>query len=384
MPEQRRSSSRTGSTPKDALKSHRDGTREAEPAAEAAEQAGPVTVRRRWREFVRRRPVVAWAGVATLLGAVALAAFQLGAPRLPEGDAIVEIPQGATFRDVVGILEAGQVIGQPLLFTAQARLRGLDRSVKAGTYRIRRGAPHRHVLELLAQGRVVTHPMTIPEGWTLDAMAARIAAVAGTDSASVAAMMRGQSHARWELPGPGLEGYLFPDTYRFAEGVADDRVVAAMIDGYRRYWTPDRRARLAASGLTERELVTLASIVQAEAGRQDEMPTIASVYHNRLRIGMPLQADPTVLYALTDSLGGHRTRLLYAAIDSVADHRYNTYTHSGLPPGPIGAPGAAALDAALAPDSTAFLYFVAAGDGRHIFSRTLREHNNARNRIRRR
>ena len=343
-----------------------------------------MTVRRRWREFVRRRPVVAWAGVATLLGAVALAAFQLGTPRLPEGDAIVEIPQGATFRDVVGILEAEQVLGQPLLFTAQARLRGLDRSVKAGTYRIRRGAPHRHVLELLAQGRVVTLPMTIPEGWTLDAMAARIAAVAGTDSASVAAMLRGQSHARWELPGPGLEGYLFPDTYRFAEGVADDRVVAAMIDGYRRYWTPDRRARLAASGLTERELVTLASIVQAEAGRQDEMPTIASVYHNRLRIGMPLQADPTVLYALTDSFGGHRTRLLYAAIDSVADHRYNTYTQSGLPPGPIGAPGGAALDAALAPDSTAFLYFVAAGDGRHIFSRTLREHNNARNRIRRR
>ena len=380
MPEQRRSSSKTGSTPKDASKPHRDET----PETEAAAEGGSASARWSWREFARRRPVAVWAAAAALLAATAFAAFQLSAPRLPEGNAVVKIPQGATFGDVVGILEAEQVIARPLLFTALARLRGLDRSVKAGTYRIRRGAPHRQVLEILAEGRVVTLPMTIPEGWTLDAMAARIAAVAGTDSATVAAVLGGESHTKWELPGPGLEGYLFPDTYRFAEGVAAERVVAAMVAGYRAYWTPERRALLAASGLTERELVTLASIVQAEAARESEMSTIASVYHNRLRIGMPLQADPTVQYALSDSLGGRRARLLYAAIDSVSDHRYNTYRWPGLPPGPIGAPGAAALDAALIPDSTDYLYFVATGDGSHIFSRTLREHNNARNRVRRR
>ena len=181
------------------------------------------------------------------------------------------------------------------------------------------------------------------------------------------------------MPGPGLEGYLFPDTYRFAEGIRIETVIATMTEAYRNYWTPQRRDQLEASGLTESELVTLASIIQAEAVFTSEMPTISSVYHNRLRIGMLLQADPTVLYAL----GGHRPRLLYAAMDSVADHPYNTYTHAGLPPGPIGAPGAAALDAALAPADTDYLYFVARRNGEHVFTRTLREHNNARLQVRR-
>ena len=125
-------------------------------------------------------------------------------------------------------------------------------------------------------------------------------------------------------------------------------------------------------------LVTLASIVQAEARTPDEMPVIASVYHNRLARGQLLQADPTVLYAL----GGHRTRLLFAAMDSVADHPYNTYTHAGLPPGPIGSPGTAALDATLNPAQTDFYYFVARPDGTHVFSRTLAEHNQAVARLR--
>jgi len=119
--------------------------------------------------------------------------------------------------------------------------------------------------------------------------------------------------------------------------------------------------------------VTLASIVQAEARRADEMPRIASVYHNRLRLGWLLQADPTVLYAL----GGPRPRLLFAAIDSVADNPYNTYRQPGLPPGPIGAPGEAALEAALHPAAEPYLYFVARLDGTHVFTRTLAEHNRA-------
>ena len=334
------------------------------------------------RRVVGRRPVVASGGLATLVVAITAAVFLLTAPDLPGGEAVVEIPQGATFQEAVAILEAEQVIGRPMVFRIYARVRGLDRSVKAGTYRLRRGAPYSEVLGILTDGRVVTYPMMIPEGWTLDGMAGRIAAAAGSDSAAVAEILDGESHSQWEVPGPGLEGYLFPDTYRFAEGVGVERVVAAMIHGYRSYWTPERRELLAAWGMTERELVTLASIIQAEAGNMREMPTISSVYHNRLRIGMLLQADPTVMYALTDSLGGRRSRLLYAAIDSVADHPYSTYHHPGLPPGPIGAPGAAALDAALAPDSTDYLYFVAGPDGSHIFSRSLRAHNNAINRIR--
>ena len=334
------------------------------------------------RKFIARRPVVACGGLVTLVVAVAAAVFTLTAPELPGGEAVVEVRQGATFRDVVGILESEQVIGRPTVFRIYARLRGLDRSVKAGTYRLWRGAPYGETLGILTDGRVVTYPMTIPEGWTLDAMAGRIAAAAGSDSVTVAEILDGASDSDWNVPGPGIEGYLFPDTYRFAEGVGVERVIAAMVDGYRGYWTPERRELLAASGMTEQEVVTLGSIVQAESGNAREMPTISSVYHNRLRAGMLLQADPTVQYALTESFGGRRSRLLYAAIDSVADHPYSTYHRPGLPPGPIGAPGAAALDAALAPDSTDYLYFVAGPDGSHIFSRSLREHNNAINRIR--
>ncbi len=297
-----------------------------------------------------------------------------------QGEAIVDIPYGTSFQDVVGILESGHVIVRPRLFGIYARLRSLDRSVKAGVYRLPRGARFGEVYTALSQGHVLTSPVTFPEGLTIRSMAGRIAAAAGSDSASVADALDGQElHLSWDVPGPGLEGYLFPDTYRFAEGVGHERVVSAMIDRYKRYWTPERRERLADSGLSEREAVTLASIIQAEATLTSEMRTISSVYHNRLRIGMLLQSDPTVLYAL----GGHRRRLLHAAIDSVADNPYSTYAHAGLPPGPICAPGADALDAALGPAETDYLYFVATPDNTHVFTRSLREHNAARQRIRR-
>jgi UPF0755 protein len=154
-------------------------------------------------------------------------------------------------------------------------------------------------------------------------------------------------------------------------------MLEAMVARYHAIWTPPRRALLDSLGRTEAEAVTLASIVQAEARRSEEMPRIAGVYVNRLRLGMLLQADPTVLYAL----GGYRERLLFAAIDSVATHPYNTYTQAGLPPGPIGSPGEQAIDAALHPTGD-FLYFVAWPDGTHLFTRTLAEHNEAVGRAR--
>ena len=185
--------------------------------------------------------------------------------------------------------------------------------------------------------------------------------------------------ARAGVPGPTLEGYLFPETYRFAEGVEPAAVLLEMADRYREYWTLERRARLDSLELDERALVTLASIVEEEARIAEERSIIAGVYSNRLEIGMLLQADPTVQYAL----GEPKERLLYTDIDRVADHPYNTYTHAGLPPGPISSPGAAALDAALYPADVPYLFFVAEADGSHVFTRTNREHINARNRIRR-
>lgn len=292
----------------------------------------------------------------------------------------VTVPEGATFQQIVDTLADRELVGSERLFGLYARFRGDDREIRAGRYELRRGQSWDAILSTLTSGRVLTDPVTIPEGFTLDLIARRLGEVTGRDADSLAAALREEGRAAaLDVPGPGLEGYLFPDTYHFAPGSGLDAVLKAMADQYRAFWTPERRRTLDRLEMSERQVVTLASIVQAEARKVEEMPVISSVYHNRLRLGYPLQADPTVLYAL----GGPRERLLYAAMDSVADHPYNTYTHPGLPPGPIGSPGAAALDAALEPADTDYLYFVAYPGGEHIFSRTLAEHNRAVARARR-
>ena len=296
------------------------------------------------------------------------------------GPVEITVPDGATFSQVTDTLVARGLVGRPLFFRIYAKVRGDDRSVRSGSYSFEAGTEWEALLDDLVVGRVQTIPMTVPEGFTLKQMAPRIAEVTGQSEEAVLARLQGEEiETAWSVPGPGLEGYLFPDTYRFAQGAPFDAVLGAMIGQYRGYWTPERTARRTELELSEREVVTLASIVQAEARKFEEMPTIAAVYHNRLRRGWPLQADPTVLYAL----GGYRARLLYAAIDSVADHPYNTYALTGLPPGPIGAPGADALDAALTPADVDYMYFVANPDGSHAFTRTLAEHNRAKARSQR-
>ena len=286
----------------------------------------------------------------------------------------VTVPSGATLSEVVDSLSSHSVIRAPGLFQVYARVRGEDRRIKAGRYEFNVGTSWGEALGRLTRGEVMTVPLTIPEGFQLRQMVDRISEVTGHPTDSVAAFLTSERLVdRYDLPGPTAEGYLFPDTYRFARGVEPGRVVDAMIGRYRDAWTPERRSQLATLGMTEQEVVTLASIIQAEARKFEEMPLISGVYHHRLRIGWLLQADPTVLYAL----GGTRERLLYAAIDSVSDNPYNTYTQSGLPPGPIGAPGEAAIDAALNPVND-YLYFVAWPDGSHVFTRSLVEHNRAK------
>ncbi|MDX1568365.1 MAG: endolytic transglycosylase MltG [Longimicrobiales bacterium] len=291
---------------------------------------------------------------------------------------MIHVPRGAPFSTVVDTLEARGLVDWATPFHLFGRLRGADTDIRAGSYVFPRDASWNRILGDLTEGRVQTLPVTIPEGLTLREIAPRLAPIAETTEDSALATLQDSELARaLDVPGPTLEGYLFPDTYRFAPGVGVPFMATAMVVRYEAYWTAGRRARLDSLDWTERELVTLASVVQAEAARTEEMDTIASVYHNRLDRRMRLEADPTVLYAL----GGHRERLLYPAMDSVADNPYNTYTHRGLPPGPIGSPGEDALDATLWPAETDFLYFVAQpgtlGGGGHVFSRTLAEHNRA-------
>jgi UPF0755 protein len=285
------------------------------------------------------------------------------------------VPPGASFHQVTDTLVARDLVGSPRLFRVVARIRGNDRELKSGQYNVPADIGWRALLDRMVEGRVVTVPLTIPEGWTLPQIADRISDVTGGDAGQVLDELAAEGlEARWEVPGPGLEGYLFPDTYRFAPGASLDSVIGTMVARYRSLWTEERHSRAEELGFSERDAMTLASIVQAEARRSEEMPIISAVFHNRLRIGYPLQADPTVQYAL----GARRSRLLYADIEEVADHPYNTYTRPGLPPGPIGAPGEAALEATLNPADVPYLYFVARPDGSHIFTRTLQEHNRAR------
>jgi UPF0755 protein len=266
------------------------------------------------------------------------------------------------------------------LFKLYARVRGATGSVKPGTYAFRRNTAWSAVLEELDAGRVLNTRLVNPEAWDLRGIAPRIAEVTGQTADSVLQVLFDTASARrFDVAGPTLEGYLYPATHSFPVEAPLDTVIARLIAPYRRVWTDERRARAQELGMSEREVVTLASIVEKEARRREEMPLISAVYHNRLRIGYPLQADPTVQYAL----GVHQQRLLYAHIDSVADHPYNTYRNRGLPPGPIGSPSALGIDAALNPADAKYLYFVARPDGTHIFTNSLEEHNRAKAAVRR-
>jgi UPF0755 protein len=292
----------------------------------------------------------------------------------------VRIPDGETARGIADALDEAGLVRFPRAFTLYARLRGSSGSLKAGLYRFPARASWADILGMLERGEVVTFPVTIPEGFNLREIAPRVAAMAGVPADSVLTLTRDSAFAaRLGVPGPTLEGYLFPDTYHFAEKTPPDRILETMTARYRAFWGPAELARRDSLGLTERELVTLASIVEKEARVGEERPVIAGVYLNRLEIGMLLQADPTVQFAL-DSV---RARLLYRDIEQVAENPYNTYTHAGLPPGPIASPGEAALRATLEPADVPFLFFVARPNGSHEFTRTEREHINAKNRIRR-
>jgi UPF0755 protein len=314
----------------------------------------------------------------TSLGLIATSCATLGMAACGMDEQVhpieVTVPAGTTFDSVLDTLVTRGVVDGRRRLRFYARVTGADRRIRSGRYALVPGASWGEILETLTSGRVMTFGLTIPEGFTIADMVPRVAETVERPAEMVRALLTDpNAHQRWDVPGPGLEGYLFPDTYRFASGVALEVVIEAMVTRYQAAWTSARVSRLEMLDMSENALITLASIIQAEARRVEEMQTISAVYHNRLRLGYRLQADPTVLYAL----GKWRERLLFAAIDSVADNPYNTYTRRGLPPGPIAAPGEAAIHAALYPADESYLYFVARPDGSHIFTNSLEEHNRA-------
>jgi UPF0755 protein len=285
------------------------------------------------------------------------------------------VPASSGLSAVADTLAAREIVPSASRFKIYARGKGAAARIQPGVYEVRRGTDYSEILRKLTTGDVVKTRVVIPEGWTVQQIAPRLATAAGIPADSALKLLQSDDAAkRRKVPGPTLEGYLYPATYVFPLGTPVDRMVDQMVARYRRIWTPAMRAQAQALGMDEREVVTLASIVEREAKVWSERPTIAAVYHNRLKVGMRLQADPTVQYAL----GGNRARLLYRDIDSVADNPYNTYRHAGLPPGPIASPSTGAIQATLQPAAADYLYFVARPNGTHVFTRTLAEHNAAK------
>jgi UPF0755 protein len=269
-------------------------------------------------------------------------------------------------------LEAAGVIGSAKLFRVYAKVIGRDRNIKAGTYLIDRGSSWNAVIEALVAGKGIVFTVTIPEGWDLKTIIPVVSETMKVSAASLDSATRDTALIRrLAIPTPTLEGYLFPETYLLPEGSAALPIVRRLVAEFERRWKTDWNAQLEKLGMTRHQVMTLASIVEKEARVAAERPIISAVYHNRLKRGMLLQADPTVLYAL----GRHENRVLFRHLEVKSP--YNTYRNVGLPPGPIASPGIASIEAALFPADVPYLYFVAHPDGHHEFRATLREHNEA-------
>jgi UPF0755 protein len=335
-------------------------------------------------------------GSLALVAAVAIATLRLpaviittdevrgqGPIPVEETTVQVQVAPGTSSAAIGRQMERAGVIDDGGLFATLTALMGLQGRLAAGTYEFGRGVPVADAVRRVRAG--VTVPavtVTIPEGKRLEEVAAILERQGVVSAADFLAAARGeppQAAARDRPAGSTLEGYLFPDTYFFTKHATAQEVVQRLRATFEERLSPELYAAIQAQGLTLHEAVTLASIVEREAQVPEERPLIAAVFLNRLRAGMPLQADPTVQYALAaDAASVQRYgwwKRDLTVEDLKIDSSYNTYVRSGLPPGPICNPGLAALRAVAYPAPVRYLYFVAKGDGTHAFAETLEEHN---------
>jgi UPF0755 protein len=327
----------------------------------------------------RRRPRRPWLAigaivfVALVVGAVGVYRAVVPYRGYVTAEQFVEVPQGATVREIERRLVDAGVVRDAAAFRLAFRLRSQGRTLKAGEYRFTDPLPAVEVVDRIARGDVYLRSLTFPEGLTIREMAALFEskgfgpADAFTCAAADTSLVKALDPAAVDL-----EGYLFPETYALPRRADARALVREMVQRFRKAYDADLRRLAAERGLTSRQVVTLASLVEKETGRAEERPLVSAVYTNRLRVGMGLQCDPSVIYALTKAglYDGNLTR------DNLRfDSPYNTYRYAGLPPGPIAAPGKASLEAALRPTRGAYRYFVSRNDGSHAFAATLVEHN---------
>ena len=322
---------------------------------------------------------LALTGVVGLGAAAAVVAWLAltPAPAVQAGPLVVEIPAHAGARGIAARLQEAGVVRSQVAFLSLTVARGRLRHLKAGEYEIPQDASTLDVVDLLASGRVRQHLVLHPEGATVSELArllenARLAQAEDVIRAASDERLR----RSLDVTGPSLEGYLYPDTYQFVRGMSVEEMLGRMVQRMRAKVTPDVLARARARGLDMHGLLTLASIIEREAVDASEQRLISAVFWNRLALDMPLQADPTVQYAMA------KERRTLTRTDLGTDHPYNTYARRGLPPGPIASPGLPAIAAAVDPAPVKYLYFVAQDDRRHHFSTTVAEHNAAVTRYR--
>jgi len=282
------------------------------------------------------------------------------------------ISSGQGLKKTAHALQREGLVSNALRFTILARLEKKDKLLKAGEYFFSTTMTPREILGQMVEGRVHLYRLTIPEGYNLVQIAAAVAA-AGLEGEKpfLDAARHPETINQLGIDADTLEGYLFPDTYYFPRGLDSYTIIATMVKQFRAAFKPAWEQQAKKLGMTVHEVVTLASIIEKETGAPEERPLIASVFHNRLKKGMRLETDPTVIYGISDFDGNIKRRHLETYTP------YNTYKIKGLPPGPIASPGALALEAALYPAQSDYLYFVSKKDGTHQFSTTIKAHNAA-------
>jgi UPF0755 protein len=318
--------------------------------------------------------------VALIVVAAGLSAYLVfGEVEIPApGTATVIVKKGAHMGQIADELDRQGLIYSKTVFRWLGRLAKVDRRIKPGRYDFQDRVSIYHILQDLYHQNAVVVRVVFPEGWRIDQFAWLLEGRVGVPAERIVELSRDSALlARWEIPDTNAQGYLMPAAYQFYWGAEPEEIIEELISATRSMFIDSLKTRMAELGWNEHQVLTMASLIEAEAGVAEERSRISSVFHNRLRKGYRLQCDPTVIYAL----GGIDRALTYKDLE--INSPYNTYLHYGLPPGPIGNPGRPAVMAALYPLDSDELYFVARGDGTHIFSKTLAEHNRARRQVKR-
>ena len=290
----------------------------------------------------------------------------------PSQVVVLDISEGTSFSQVAQRLHQHNLIKSDWAFAWMGRLAGSDRKVIPGEYEFHGGMEPSTILKKITQGEVIQYTVTIPEGFSAKQIADSLHEQRLADREEFLRFTRDPVFIQTlSMSVDDLEGYLFPDTYQFTRHMEPERLIATMVSRFKQAVTDEYQRRAMELGLSVHQVVTLASVIEKETARPDERSLISGVFYNRLRRKIPLQSDPTVIYALNEFDGNLRKK------DLLLENPYNTYRVLGLPPGPIANPGKASIHAALYPAPTKYLYFVSRNDGSHEFSATLAEHNHA-------